>query len=354
MKKVKAVIVGTGLISKKKHIPAFLNNKKADLVAICDLNAAAAEATAKKFGIAKFYSNIQEMLDREKPDLVDICTPPASHAGVALTAIDAGCHVLIEKPMALTEEECDEVIRAADKKNLKICVGHSDLFYPPFIEARKIVRQGGIGEFSGMHIFLSTPTDYMTAKPDHWANKLPGGVIGESGPHVVYMTLAFINPIKYVKADVLKQTPYAWSPYDDYRISLVGEKAISTITSVYTTNQWAAKVDIWGTDAMLRLDLQTMTLVRYKRTSLNKVHVAWSGIRQGVQEIGAVLKAGAQVVAGQYKRTHDIFIGEFIESILYDRPSPVPADEGKEAVRIMNLIVQKINQAKITESVNSK
>ncbi|MFN2500332.1 MAG: hypothetical protein ABR557_14730, partial [Pyrinomonadaceae bacterium] len=47
-----------------------------------------------------------------------------------------------------------------------------------------------------MRIMLSTPTDYMTSREDHWAHKLPGGVIGESGPHIVYMTLAFINPIR--------------------------------------------------------------------------------------------------------------------------------------------------------------
>ena len=93
--------------------------------------------------------------------------------------------------------------------------------------ARSTLR---IGEFRGMRIFLSTPTDYITSKADHWANKLAGGVIGETGPHIVYMTLAFIPNIVSVRALGKKMLfEYPWSPFEDYRIDLIGEKAISSI-----------------------------------------------------------------------------------------------------------------------------
>src|ERR1035441_7971217 len=108
MSKLKAVIVGAGLIAQKKHIPAFLRAKnRADLVAICDLNVAAAKTAATRFGIPRTYGDVSEMLSQEKPDLVDICTPPQTHVRLAVEACRHKCHLLIEKPMALSVEDCD-------------------------------------------------------------------------------------------------------------------------------------------------------------------------------------------------------------------------------------------------------
>jgi len=188
MPTLKAAIIGAGLIATKKHIPAFLKQKgKVELVALCDLNREAAQETARRFGIPRVYTDLSAMLLEERPDLVDICTPPKTHAAVAVEAMSRGCHVLIEKPMAVNVAECDEILRASRENNVKVCVAHSDLFYPPFLRARELVAQGAIGDFTGMRIFLSTPTDYMTSRENHWAHRLPGGVIGEAGPHAVYM-----------------------------------------------------------------------------------------------------------------------------------------------------------------------
>jgi predicted dehydrogenase len=181
MPRIKAAIVGAGLISRKKHVPAFAKHRnKVDLVALCDVNADAARMLAEEFSIPRTYTDINQMIGRERPDLVDICTPPQTHVTLALEAIQAGCNVLIEKPMALSVSDCDAIVDAAGAAGVKVCVGHSDLFYYPFLEARELVRDGAIGECRGMRIFLSTPTNYMTSQRDHWAHSLPGGVIGEN------------------------------------------------------------------------------------------------------------------------------------------------------------------------------
>ena len=345
MSKIRVAVVGTGFIAAKKHIPAFLRlGKKVRITAICDLDEALARETAGRFGIPTVYADVDEMLSREKPDLVDICTPPKTHANLAIKAIEHGAHVLIEKPMALDVSECDDIIRAAQQRCRKVCVAHSDLFYPPFLKARGLVAQGAIGDFMGMRIFLSTPTDYMTSRENHWAHRLPGGVIGETGPHVVYMTLAFINPIREVKVHALKSLPYPWSAYEDYRLDLIGERAASTITSIYTTDQWAAQVDIWGTEGILQLDLELMSLTRYHRTALSPWRVAVSGLSESAQLIRDIMWTGGQVLFGRFKKTHDILIERFVDSILHDGPSPVSAEEGREAVRVMNLIVEQLDR----------
>jgi predicted dehydrogenase len=345
MPKVKAAVIGTGLIAGKKHIPAFLKHKnKVDLVALVDINQEAAQKVASKFGIPKTYTDISEMIAQEKPDLVDICTPPGTHVRLAVEAMRLGCNVLIEKPMALTVAECDQIVEAKEKYGVKVCVGHSDLFYYPFMEARELIAKGTIGEFRGMRIFLSTPTSYMTSQKDHWAHKLPGGVIGESGPHVVYMTLAFINPVRRVTADAMKILDYPWSKYDDYRINLIGDKSMSSITMSYTSDQWAARLDILGSKGILTLDLEGMYLINNKRPTLKPVPVALSLLSESGQIVQNLLSKSVRVATGRYDNTHDLIVERFVESIANDTPSPVTAEEGREAVRVLNMIVDKLKE----------
>ncbi|PSQ96757.1 MAG: hypothetical protein BRD55_05635 [Bacteroidetes bacterium SW_9_63_38] len=355
MSELNVAIVGSGLIATKKHIPAFRRlGSEATLTTICDVDPDSAQGAANRFDISSAYTDLGELLSQEKPDLVDICTPPKTHSDLAIQAIEGGAHVLIEKPMAMDVEECNEIVEAAEQNGRKVCVAHSDLFYPPFLQAQERIENGDIGEFKGMRIFLSTPTDYMTSQEDHWAHELPGGVIGESGPHVVYLTLPFINPVQEVRAYGLKNMSYPWSKYEDYRVDLVGEDTASTITCIYTTDQWDAQVDIWGTEGMLKLDLELMTLTDHGRPSLDSWQLAGSGLSQSLQTIGDTIQTGAQVLLGRYQKTHDLLIEQFVDSIHRDTGSPVPAEEGREAVRVMNLIVKKLGEENTSETKKEK
>lgn len=352
MKKVRAAIIGSGLIAGKKHIPAFLRlRSKIELVAICDLNIAAAKQMAARFGIPSVYSNVAEMLSSQKPDFVDICTPPQTHPRLAIEAMRHGCHVLVEKPMALTVADCDRIVQASQEHGLKVCVGHSDLFYEPFIKARRMVANGAIGRVCGMRIFLSTPTEYMTSRAEHWAHKLPGGVIGETGPHIVYMTLAFIPRIRMVNVDALKiMNDYPWSSFEDYRINLIGDDAISSSTVVYTTGEWAAKVEILGDKGFLFLDLESMNLVRYRRTQLKPVVVGLSLLSESAQLAGAFISNSIRVATRRARSTHEIIISEFADSILEGSNPPVSAEEGREAVRVLNMVVENIESKFATKN----
>jgi len=345
MRPLKAALIGSGLIAGLKHIPAFQKHRnKVQLTALCDLNVDAARKLAAQHGIPQVYGNVEEMLAKEKPDLVDICTPPKTHAPIAIQAMQAGANVLIEKPMAQTLRECDAIIAASLDNNVKVCLAHSDLFYYPFLAARKLVREGSIGAFRGMRIFLSTPTDYITSKPDHWANKLPGGVIGETGPHIVYMTLAFINPIREVKVDAMKlRGEYPWSPFEDYRINLIGDHAMSSVTLSYATKQWMARVEILGEDSTLLLDLEALSLVEYRRDRLKPIAIGTSLLSETGQLLKSLATNGLRYVTGSLRTTHDFIIDEFTDSIIHGTKSPVPAEDGRESVRVLSMIVESLN-----------
>ena len=352
LKRVRAAVIGSGLIAGKKHIPAFQRLRhKTELVAVCDLNLAAAKDVAVRFGIPSAYSDVAEMLRNEKPDLVDICTPPQTHTRLAVEAMRHGCHVLIEKPMALTVADCDEIVRASNEYGVKVCVGHSDLFYEPFMKARRMVANGAIGKVRGMRIFLSTPTNYMTSRPEHWAHRLPGGVIGETGPHIVYMTLAFIPQIRAVSVDTLKvMDEYPWSSFEDYRINLIGDDAISSATVVYTTDEWAAKVEIFGDNGFLMVDLESMNVVHYRRTELKPIPVGLSLLRESVQLTWAFVSNAIRVATRKVRSTHEIIISQFADSILSGSAPPVAAEEGREAVRVLNMVVENIESKAVART----
>jgi predicted dehydrogenase len=342
-------LIGSGFIAKQKHLPAWKKiGKTAQVVALCDPNVAQAEELARLHGIPKVYNDFRQMLEAERLDAVDICSPPRTHADLAIRSLQGGAHTLIEKPMAINTEECDSILAAARENGRKVCVAHSDLFYPSFLKAREILKAGTIGEFRGMRIFLSTPIDYITSKPDHWAHKLPGGVIGETGPHVIYMTLAFINPIRAVRVDARKQiTQFPWSPYEDYRLDLIGEEASCSVALTYATNRWAVQLDLWGSEGHMKFDLETQTVVVHGRADLRPVTLGLSSIKEAGQMLRSTIGTSLSYMTGQFENTHERLVRDFVDSLRNGSPTPVPPEEGREAVRVMGLLVSQLPSAAV-------
>ncbi len=347
MESLRVGIVGSGFIAQRKHLPAWKRIEgKARVVAVCDVNTKQAEQLARQFGVPQVYADVKEMLARETLDIVDICTPPRTHAALSLNALQAGAHILIEKPMAVSTEECDAIIRGAQLAQRKVCVAHSDLFYPSFLRARQMVSSGAIGEFKGMHIFLSTPVDYITSRPEHWAHRLAGGVLGETGPHVIYMTLAFISHISDVRVSARKLLPeFPWSPYEDYRVEFVGEKATSSVVLTYTSRCWASQLELWGSNGLLKVDLETQSVALHQRPDLKPLTLGLSTVSEAAQMLRGTLGTAASYLSRRLESTHQRLVRGFVESISEGKPIPVTAEEGREAVRVMDLIVQKLSPA---------
>ena len=159
------------------------------------------------------------------------------------------------------------------------------------------------------------------------------------------MTLAFIKQIKEMQIHAQKLLPeFPWSLYEDYRITLVGESATSSIALTYATKQWAAQVELWGTDGLLRLDLESQSLVLYSRGSLRPVEVGASTLREAIGSIWTAGLAGARLATRQHMTTHDILIQNFARNI---RDGVVPAvtlEEGRESIRVLDLLVAELDK----------
>jgi UDP-N-acetylglucosamine 3-dehydrogenase len=345
MSKLKVGIIGCGSIARKRHIPAFLRLKK-DIIlsAVCDINQELAKDAASQFGISKVYADFSQMLSKEQIDIIDICTPPKVHAPVALEAMKSGCNVLLEKPMAPILSDCDKMIEVSKNCDVKLSVVHNQNFYPPFLKAQKLVELGAIGKLIGMRVLSLTPRDEYIAHEDHWIHKLPGGAIGETGPHTVYMSLAFLDNVKDVHVCARKQTDYPWVSYDDYRIELIGENITSSIYVSHAGDSNACQVDLFGTKGSLHMDLQSMLLTHYQRGQLSPLSAASSSLSVAGQTVTGLVSNVSRVCLGKSMLGHDNMIKKFVESIIDDKPVPVTPEEGRETIRVMEMIVEKIGQ----------
>jgi len=120
---LRLALVGCGIIAETHHAPQLHTLPAFELVAAIDVDARRRAAVASKFGIAQHYDDLETALKHTAIDAVAILTPPATHVALALTAINAGKHVFIEKPLALTLEDCERLIAARDAMRVRAMVG---------------------------------------------------------------------------------------------------------------------------------------------------------------------------------------------------------------------------------------
>lgn len=209
-------ILNVGVIScsgmAQNHMVAVKNNNRARLAAVCDIDPEKAQAAAQKFGAADFYQDYHDLLARQDIDAVIIVTPDQLHPEHVAAALSMGKHVLCEKPMALTVEECRKMVDAGRKCGKKLMIGQICRYTPGFERAKELIDRGEIGEL--FYVESEYAHDYTNIKGvGNWridpVHLRPGFVGG--GCHAVDL-LRWIagNPYKvtaYSNKKVLKDLP---------------------------------------------------------------------------------------------------------------------------------------------------
>jgi predicted dehydrogenase len=343
--KLKVGIVGCGGVTQREHIPGLLKIPDVAIQAVCDKNQELARQTAAGHHIPGVYAEITDMLAGEKLDIVDICVPPQIHAPLALEALKAGCHVLMEKPMALKVSDCDLMLATARENDKRICIVHNQLFNPPLPRARQLVAAGAVGELTGIRILLSDHRDEMIMKKDYWIHKLPGGVIGESGPHIVYLTLAFLDSVRSVDVHARSILEHPWARFDEFRLELEGEKAMSSVVMSYATTRHDLLIDIMGTEGYIHIDLSARYLVRHgSKASVKPSRFIPFYLSARAQEFRGIAGNALGYLTGGLKLGHELLIKAFVNSIIRGTEPPVSGEEGREVVKVMEMIVASLNQ----------
>lgn len=151
-KKLRIAVIGNGNICQE-HMPALREIPEAEVVAGVDLKQECLDRMNTKFGVDKkaLYKDWNKMLEAVKPDAVDICLPNDFHCPCALDAFKAGCHVFVEKPMAMNAKECDLMLAAAKKAKKKIAVGYQQEYNPATVIIKNAADAGFFGNIRNVH-----------------------------------------------------------------------------------------------------------------------------------------------------------------------------------------------------------
>ena len=239
-------LIGCGRISTN-HIKAAVNNGL-EIVAVCDVLSEHMDAVLEKHGLQsdpkiRRYTDYKELLDQEKPELVSIATESGSHAEIALEAIDRGIHVIIEKPMAMSISDAEEIIRRSRKKGVKVSACHQNRFNVVVQKMRKALEDGRFGTLShgSVHIRWNRNKDYYDQAP--WR-----GTWAEDGGTLMNQCIHGIDLLRWTFGDAVdtvygltRQVEHPYLEAEDVGMALVRFKngAIATIegtVNVYPRN----------------------------------------------------------------------------------------------------------------------
>ncbi|WP_087972516.1 Gfo/Idh/MocA family protein [Oceanobacillus rekensis] len=326
MSKLHVAVIGCGSIARHRHLVEYANHPEVKIVAVCDAVESRVKETAEIYN-AKAYTSYEELLTMEKIDAISVCLPNYLHAPVSIAALNKGCHVLCEKPMATSREEAEEMIKAAASNNKKLMIGHNQRFVPSHQKARKLIEQGEIGK---IYSFRTTfghggPEGWSADGTDSWFFKKDQafiGAMGDLGVHKADLLRYLLNE-EFVQVGAFVETSAKENTNVDDNATLILKTKSGVIGTLAASWAYTAKEDnstiIYGENATLRLedDPQYSLVVHYKNGE--SVYYELGGIQSNAE--------------GGQTTTH--VIDHFVESILKDSEPLIDGEEGKKSLEVI-------------------
>ena len=260
-RKLRVAVIGAGYVATH-HLAALDALDFVEIIAICDTNADAARALAARYGGQAITD--AGALAALRPDIVHVLTPPASHARLAMLALEMGAHVLVEKPMADTIADCEAMIAKAHACGRLLGVNHSDLFDPVVRQALRAVREGRIGDVVSVDVVRSS--DY----PCYAGGPLPATVTQGSYPfrdlgvHGLYTLEAFLGPLAPPQVTFQSSGRDPNLHFDEWQAVVRGEHGVGRLLLSWNARPMENRLVVRGTRGVVEADrfLQTCRVRR--------------------------------------------------------------------------------------------
>jgi predicted dehydrogenase len=222
---VRAALIGAGQIAKQ-HLSCLKTLPGVELAAICDLSPATAEAAAERYGIRSWFTDHRAMLEKARPDVVHITTPPTSHFGLAMDALDAGAHVIVEKPAAPTLEQLETLVRRAQQAGHQFIEDYNYIFNHAPQEVLRRIESGEFGAVTHVEVLICLdilgPGGFADPNSPHPALTLSGGALADFLPHLASLAYLFVGPHRTAQT-VWTKRKSSVLPFDEFRAVLDAE-----------------------------------------------------------------------------------------------------------------------------------
>ncbi len=351
---VTACVVGCGMIGQE-HLRVLSKMPNARVTAVCDSNADAANSVAAKFGVPRTYADPAAMLAEEKPKVLHVLAPPQAHADLTRLAAGQGCHVLVEKPMAMDAAAAREMARAAEEACVILCVDHNKLYDPVVVRARRIIESGELGNvvwaegYFGFDLGSNLGSRYMLPGGErHWTFDIPGGLYQNLIPHPLGLVMDLIGPPTSVKAHARSGRVLPHAPTDELRIMLETPAAGGLVTVSLAASPRLEYLHIFGTRGVLHLDLVNQWMVRESvmRGIPKPISRAMTNLRHGWRVLAGTLGGMARVLTKRWTPYVGmaILIREFYASVQGLCDPPVSAADGVRSMEVMDEIWRQIGR----------
>ncbi len=343
-------IIGSGGIAQNAHLPAYQKLQDEGLVkivAVSDANPETAKTAAEKFSVPHQYTDYKEMLANPEIDAVSICTPNFLHKQPTIDSLEAGKHVLVEKPIALNGVEGQAMVDAAHRTGKKLMVALNNRFNPVPQAIKRFIKDGKIGE-----IYYARAHALRRRGVPGWGvfidkEKQGGGPLIDIGVHILDLTLWLmdypepmsVSGTSYTKMGTKEggvfNTLGTWDPkkytVEDFAVGLVKFKNGATLTleSSFLANIEKDEMNtlIMGTEGGAKVDPyfdeNNMIFREESGTLTNSVPVSLPKVK-----------------------SHEVEIREWVQSLIDDTPVPVPGEQGLMVTRILDAIYASSEQGK--------
>jgi len=353
---LKVALVGCGKIADGHVEEIQKMPERARIVGVCDREFLMAEQLATRYGILGKYDDYGRMLEKEHPDVVHITTPPESHLLLARMAIDAGCHVFVEKPLALNLRDAEALLAYATDAGKKLTIRYTYLFDPPALRMRELLVSGIIGEVvhvdSWFGYSLTGPFGTaILADMDHWVRKMPGQLFQNNIDHLLNKLVEFMDDEDpeiqatawrrrtNARDDVRDEMP------DELRLTFVGKRTPAHGTFTSHARPAAHFVRVYGDKNIAHVDYVSRTVTLEPGPTLPSAigrlvpafGQAWSFLEEAGRNSAAFARGDFQFFSGLNR-----LIAMFYDSIIDGTPLPISTRDILRVSRWMDRIFAQI------------
>ncbi len=328
---MKYALIGCGRISTN-HIKAARNNKL-EIAAVCDIEENHMQTLLAKHGLEtdtsiRRYADYRKMIAEVKPELVSIATESGSHAEIALHCIQAGIHVIIEKPMAMSMEDAEEIIRQSQEKNVKVSACHQNRFNLAVQEMRKALEQGRFGRLShgSIHVRWNRNQQYYTQASWRGTWEQDGGALMNQCIHGIDLLRWMMGDEVAEVYGVTRQQFHNYLEAEDVGMAVIKFKNGTIATVEGTTNVYSKNLEetlyLFGENGTVKLG----------GTSTNNIDI-WN-FADETEEDGKK-KGFEEKTSNVYGNGHTSLFADVMEAIRDDREPYVSAQAGRNALELV-------------------
>ena len=339
-RKLRVGIIGTGAIARERHVPYWVELEqegRVEIVAMCDVVPERAAAQAALASNAKAYTDHKTMLREAKLDIVDVCTQNRLHAPLTIDALNAGAHVLVEKPMAMNSKECLAMIAASKKAKKKLMVAQHMRFESAHMKLKEVANSGQLGQIYHANTWWLRRRGIPGWGKFHIKKESLGGPLIDIGVHMMDLTMWLMGSPKPVAA-----SGKVYRMFGDRPGLFNAEWGVPYDVREFDVEDFATAMIRFDTGATLQLSVSWAANIDEEKDGLYVL-----GDKAGISTspLGVYSADGSSLTSTRFdyldpNEGHQAEIRHFTECVERDLPVLVQPEESLRIQRIIDAIYE--------------